>query len=48
MVEAERAHWPLLDNKAWWTLALAITEKDRGNGGGGSDIEWMVVEWYGC
>ena len=39
MVEAERKYWPLLDNKAWWALAFAITEKDRGDGGGGSDIE---------
>ena len=39
MVEAERKDWPLLDNKAWRTLAFAINEKDRGNGGGGSDIE---------
>jgi hypothetical protein len=39
IVEAERQDWPLLDKKAWWILAHAIAEKDRGDGGGGRDIE---------
>ena len=37
--DAERQYWPQLDKKAWWILAHAIAEKDRGDGGGGSDIE---------
>ena len=32
--KAEEENWPMIDTKAWWTLASAICEKDCDDGGG--------------